>query len=133
MIKVSKRGSALLLGAGTSFLLALGGTVVALGYIFLSKGRVYYLSPYFTLIFFISVFCGGFMAGYRGGIRCWVLAGLIGLLWGLVLVAVVPHHSAVTIVLSLLVLPAICSSAGALLAANRVVRRQLLNRRVGPN
>lgn len=130
MVKISKRGSALLLGAGTSFLLALGGAAVALVYIFLSKGNAYYLSPYFRLVFFVSVFCGGLMAGYRGGIRCWVPAGIIGLLWGLVLMVVFPHRSAA---FGLLVLPAVCSSAGALLAANMVVKKQQLNGRAETN
>lgn len=129
MVNLKRRGSIpLLLGVGTSFLLALGGAGAAMMYVLFSGGVTYHLSTYFTWLLFVSASCGGFAAGHRGGVRYWVPAGVIGLFWGglatLLLTAAASSGPGVTAVLALLVLPAVCSSAGALLAANRRVRKQ---------
>lgn len=119
----TNRGFALLLGVGTSLLLAFVGALLAAVYIFLSNKGTYYLSSYFIWVLFLSVFCGGYVAGQKGGIRNWVPAGLIGVCTGgltltliYLLFLVAPG---VRELLALLLLPAFFSSTGALVAANR--------------
>lgn len=129
-LAVSKinRGSALLLGAGTSILVAFLGVLLAVIYVFFSKKGTYYLSSYFAIVLLLSVFCGGYITGQKGGIRNWVPAGLIGVcIGGLALAGLymlVPLAPGVRELLTMLVLPAFFSSTGALAAANRG-RRQL--------
>jgi putative membrane protein (TIGR04086 family) len=131
-MSINKRGFALLLGVGTSFLLILAGVVLALVYVFLSNKDNYYLSPYFTVVFLVSVFCGGYTAGKKGGIRSWVPAGMIGLITGgmvlLLFYSTASFIPGLTELLTLILLPAFVSSTGALLGANRGRRQQHLNR-----
>ncbi|AFV10710.1 hypothetical protein Tph_c04680 [Thermacetogenium phaeum DSM 12270] len=129
MVGRKRRGSAsLLLGMGTSFLLVMGGVGAAVFYVIASGGADFYLSRYFTWLLFVSVTCGGMVAGYSGGVGCWVPAGSIGLLWGgltaLLLTAAAPSGPGIPALLALLVLPALVSGTGALLAANRRVKKR---------
>lgn len=126
------RGFALLLGAGTSILLFFVGVLLALVYIFFSNKSTYFLSSYFAIVFLLGVFCGGYVAGQKGGIRNWVPAGLIGVCTGglalAVLYMLVPLAPGVRELLTMLVLPVFFSSTGALAAANRGRRHQQLTR-----
>ncbi len=124
----TKRGYALLLGAGTSFLLVLAGVLLALLYVLFSSKGTYYLSSYFTCVFFVSVFCGGYVAGQKGGIRSWVPAGLIGFCTGglllVLLSALFSTGPGIRELFSLLLIPTLLSSTGSLVASNKIVRRQ---------
>jgi hypothetical membrane protein len=133
-MKKTNRGSALLLGAGTSILLFFVGGLLVAVYVFLSSKSTYYLSSYFTYALFVSVFCGGYVAGQKGGIRNWVPAGLIGVCTGGLALTLIymlfPVAPGIRELLALLVLPAFFSSTGALAAANQG-RRQQLKRNLG--
>ncbi|MFY9141084.1 MAG: hypothetical protein WBJ83_07210 [Thermacetogeniaceae bacterium] len=131
-MSISKRGFALLLGMGTSFLLILAGVVLAFVYAIFSAQTTLHLSFYFSCVFFLSVFCGGYAAGSKGGIRSWVPAGLIGPITG-GLVLLLFYSTAffipgLTELLTMILLPAFVSSTGALLAANRGRRQEQLRR-----
>ncbi|HAF17839.1 MAG: hypothetical protein ACN4A7_03655 [Thermacetogeniaceae bacterium] len=131
-MSINKKGFALLLGMGTSFLLILAGVVLAFVYAIISAQTTLHLSFYFTCVFFLSVFCGGYAAGSKGGIRSWVPAGLIGLITG-GLVLLLFYSTAffipgLTELLTMILLPAFVSSTGALLAANRGSKRRFWTR-----
>lgn len=122
----------MLLGMGTSFLLILAGVALAFVYAIISDQATIHLSFYFTCVFFLSVFCGGYVAGINGGIRNWVPAGLIGPITG-GMVLFLFYSTAFFIpgfteLLTMILLPAFVSSSGALLAANRGRRKERLNR-----
>ncbi|HHY40333.1 MAG TPA: hypothetical protein GX502_03705 [Syntrophaceticus sp.] len=131
-MSINKRGFALLLGMGTSFLLILAGVVLVLVYAIISDQTTIHLSFYFTCIFFLSVFCGGYAAGIKGGIRNWVPAGLIGPITGgmvlLLFYSTAFFIPGLTELLTMILVPAFVSSTGALLAANRGRRQERLNR-----
>ncbi len=131
-MRIIKRGSVLLLGAGTSFLLILAGTLCALVYVLLSEKGTFYLSSYFTGVFFVSVFCGGYAVGKKGGIRNWFPAGLVGLITGgmvlLLFYVTASFIPGLSELLIMLFLPTLLSSTGALVAANRVRKLPYLNR-----
>jgi hypothetical protein len=86
------------------------------------------------LSFFLSVFCGGYVAGHKGGIGNWVPAGLIGVCTGGLALTLIymlfPVAPGVRELLALLLLPAFFSSTGALVAVNRG-RKQQLTRNLG--
>jgi len=131
-MSINNRGFALLLGMGASFLLLLAGVALAFLYAIFSDQAIIHLSFYFTCVFFLSVFCGGYVAGIKGGIRNWVAAGLIGPITG-GMVLFLFYSTAFFIpglseLLTMVLLPAFVSSTGALLAANRVRRQERLNR-----
>lgn len=122
----------MLLGLGISFLLISAGVLLAFVYAIISDQVNFYLSSYFTAVFFLSVFCGGYAAGKKGGIRSWVPAGLIGLFTGgtvlllfYVTASFVPGFREL---LTMLFLPTLLSSTGALIAANTARKQQHWNR-----
>jgi len=121
---------ALLTGVGISLLITLGGALLAVVYIVLSAKETYYLSSYFAVVLFVSVFCGGYAAGLKGGVGNWMPAGLIGAFTGgmllLLLYILVPLAPGVGELLKLLLLPALFSCSGALISANRVRRQRPL-------
>jgi putative membrane protein (TIGR04086 family) len=133
-VRKIKRGSALLLGAGTSIFLVFIGMILAAIYVLFSSKGTYFLSSYFTIVLFLSVFCGGYVAGHKGGIRNWVPAGLIGVCTGGLALTLIymlfPVAPGVRELLALLLLPAFFSSTGALAAVNRG-RKQQLTRNLG--
>ncbi|MDD4403093.1 MAG: hypothetical protein PHI24_14920 [Desulfitobacteriaceae bacterium] len=127
-MSINKRGFALLLGLGISFLLISAGVLLAFVYAMISDQVNFYLSSYFTAVFFLSVFCGGYAAGKKGGIKSWVPAGLIGLITGgtvlflfYVTASFVPGLREL---LAMLFLPTLLSSTGALVAANTAKKQQ---------
>jgi hypothetical protein len=133
-VRKIKRGSALLLGAGTSIFLVFIGMILAAIYVLFSSKGTYFLSSYFTIVLFLSVFCGGYVAGHKGGIGNWVPAGLIGVCTGGLALTLIymlfPVAPGVRELLALLLLPAFFSSTGALVAVNRG-RKQQLTRNLG--
>ncbi|MGI6406287.1 MAG: hypothetical protein ACOX2E_07515 [Syntrophaceticus sp.] len=128
----NKRGFALLLGLGASFLLVLAGVLLAFVYAIISDQVTFHLSSYFACVFFLSVFCGGYAAGKKGGIRSWVSAGLIGLFTGgtvlLLFYMTASFVPGLSELLAMLFLPTLLSSTGALVAANTAKKQQHWNR-----
>ena len=53
-MSINKKGFALLLGMGTSFLLILAGVVLAFVYAIISAQTTLHLSFYFTCVFFLA-------------------------------------------------------------------------------
>lgn len=127
-MSINKRGFALLLGLGISFLLISAGVLLAFVYAMISDQVNFYLSSYFTAVFFLSVFCGGYAAGKKGGIKSWVPAGLIGLITGgtflLLFYVTASFVPGLRELLAMLFLPTLLSSTGALVAANTAKKQQ---------
>ncbi|HBI26792.1 MAG TPA: hypothetical protein DDY25_03555 [Peptococcaceae bacterium] len=127
-MSITERGFALLLGLGISFFLIIAGALLAFAYAILSNQVTFYLSSYFTCVFFLSVFCGGYATGKKGGIRSWVSAGLIGLITGgavlLLFNVTASFVPGIKELLAMLFLPTILGSTGALIAANTARKQQ---------
>ncbi len=116
----------LFLGAGVSIVMSLAGVLLIMAYLLLSEQGVYHLGNYFACILFLSAFCGGYTAGRRGGISYWMPAGLIGCFVGglslLLLYMLFNVLPTLQELANFLFLPAVCSSTGALVAANQESR-----------
>lgn len=127
-MSINKRGFALLLGLGISFLLILVGALLAFVSVIISDQVTFYFSSYFTFVFFLGVFCGGYVTGKKGGIRSWVPAGLIGLLTGgtvlLLFYLTASFVPGLRELLAMLFLPTLVSSTGSLVAANTARKQQ---------